>query len=164
MRSLKVFATFHIAMLGLALSRAFAHGSPQEVGDKWANNLSNATTEMQAGVDRVRVPPGQAAVAKKQKWVNAMTNIDTQNKWERKTGAVTLQSWQASMKDIGIQRAAQGASQKKGKYVQALTTLLPFIDSVAATVRAMPDNTPQDREARALAMMRGMRTYRGQSS
>lgn len=140
-----------------------AHGTPQEVADKWAANLGNAQTSMTNGVNRVTEAPGQAAVAKLQKWVMAMQSTETQNKWARKTGAVTLQSWKDSMNNIGIQRAVQGATQKKPKFVAAMTTLLPFIDQVAAQVRAMPDNTPGDREQRALAMMRGMRNYQGQS-
>ena len=140
---------------------AFAHGSAQEVADKWATNLGNAQQSMTAGVQRVTESPGQAAVAKQQKWVRAMQSAEVQAKWARKTGAVSLQSWKDSMTNIGIQRAAQGATQKKQKMVNAMTTLLPFIDQVAASVRAMPDNTPADREQRALAMMRGMRQYQG---
>ena len=140
----------------------FAHGSAQEVADKWAANLGNAQQSMTAGVARVTEAPGAAAVAKQQKWVLAMQDPTVQAKWARKTGAVSLQSWQASMTNIGIQRAVQGATQKKQKMVTAMTNLLPFIDQVASQVRAMPDNTPADREQRALAMMRGMRNYQGQ--
>lgn len=142
---------------------AYAHGTAQEVADKWATNMGNAQTSMQNGVARVTEAPGQAAVAKQQKWILAMQSADVQAKWARKTGAVTLAQWKDSMNNIGIQRAVQGATQKKQKMVNAMTTLLPFIDQVAATVRAMPDNTPADREQRALAMMRGMRNYQGQS-
>lgn len=139
-----------------------AHGTAQEVADKWAQNMGNSQQSMTAGVNRVTEAPGQAAVAKLQKWILALQSTEVQQKWARKTGAVTLQSWKDSMNNIGIQRAVQGATQKKAKMVTAMTTLLPYIDQVAATVRAMPDNTPGDREQRALAMIRGMRAYNGQ--
>lgn len=139
-----------------------AHGTAQEVADKWATNLGNASQSMTAGVNRVTEAPGQAAVAKMQKWVMALQSADVQQKWARKTGAVSLQSWKDSMNNIGVQRAVQGAQAKKAKFATAMATLLPFIDQVAQQVRAMPDNTPGDREQRALAMMRGMRNYQGQ--
>lgn len=139
-----------------------AHGTAQEVADKWATNMGNAQQSMTNGVNRVTEAPGQAAVAKLQKWVLALQSQEVQQKWARKTGAVSLQSWKDSMNNIGVQRAVQGATQKKAKMVTAMTTLLPYIDQVAATVRAMPDNTPGDREQRALAMIRGMRAYQGQ--
>lgn len=140
-----------------------AHGTAQEVADKWAQNMGNAAQSMTAGVNRVTEAPGQAAVAKQQKWILALQSADVQAKWARKTGAVSLQSWKDSMNNIGVQRATQGATQKKQKMVNAMSTLLPYIDQVASQVRAMPDNTPADREQRALAMMRGMRNYQGQA-
>lgn len=164
MRTLKAFVGLHMFGLGLLLSRAFAHGTASEVADKWATNLGNAQTSMTNGVNRVTTPPGQAAAAKRQKWVAAITAPATQDKWARKVAAVPLQTWKDSMTNIGIPRAAQGAQQKKPKFQAAMASLLPFIDQVAAQVRAMPDTTPNDREQRAIAMMRGMRNYQGTSS
>jgi len=141
-----------------------AHGTPAEVQAKWLTNLSNSTAEMTAGVARVSVAPGQAAAAKKQKWVNALMDTQTQDKWARNVSSVSLQSWQAAMNNYGINRVSQGAQAKAAKYQSAMNSLLPFIDSLAATVKAMPDNTPADREQRMLAMVRGMRTYQRPSS
>jgi molecular chaperone GrpE (heat shock protein) len=77
---------------------------------------------------------------------------------------VSLQQWQAAMNDYGINRVSQGAQAKAAKFETAMNSLLPFIDRLRATVRAMPDNTPADREQRALAMIRGMRAYQRPSS
>ena len=154
------FIKLHVIALGALLSRAFAHGTAADVADKWQRNLGNAQQEMQAGVDRVTQAPGAAAAAKKQKWVMALQDSATQDKWERNVRSVSLSQWQESMKTLGIQRAAAGATAKKPKFEAAMASLLPYIDSVRQQVRALPDNTPQDREQRALAMMRGMRNYR----
>lgn len=136
-----------------------AHGTSAEVTAKWLRNIQAAQPEMQAGVDRLTVSPGQSAAAKKQKWINALMDTATQDKWSRNVQSVSLQQWQQAMKDYGINRVAQGAQAKSGKMQTAMDSLLPFIDRVRAQVRAMPDNTPADREQRALAMMRGMRGY-----
>lgn len=163
MRSLKTFIGLHLLALGALLTSRLAHGTAQEVADKWATNLGNAQTSMTNGVNRVTTAPGQAAAAKRMKWIAAIQNPATQDKWARKVSAVSLQSWKDSMTNIGIPRAAQGAAAKKPKFVAAMTTLLPYIDQVTAQVRAMPDTTPTDREQRAIAMMRGMRNYTGTS-
>ena len=141
-----------------------AHGTPTEVRDKWLRNIQNATQEMSAGVDRLTVSPGQSAAAKRQKWVNALMDTNVQDKWARNVQSVSLQQWQQAMKDYGINRVAQGAQAKQGKFENAMASLLPFIDRVRAQVRAMPDDTPAAREQRALAMMRGMRGYQRPSA
>lgn len=141
-----------------------AHGTASDVSQKWLTNLSNATAEMTAGVGRVQVAPGQAAAQKQQKWVNALMDPQIQAKWARNVSSVSLQAWQAAMTNYGINRVAQGAQAKQAKFTNAMNSLLPFIDQLAATVKAMPDNTPADREARMLAMVRGMRTYQRPTS
>lgn len=158
-KSLRLFAGIHIIGLGALLSRAFAHGDSTEVAAKWYNRLSQSTDDMRAGVQRVQQAPGQAAAQKRQKWVNALMDTNTQDKWARNVASVSLADWQNSMLNYGINRVAQGAQAKQEKFAQRLAPLLQHIDTVAAQVRSMPDLTPADRENRAIAMMRGMRKY-----
>lgn len=141
-----------------------AHGTAQQVSDKWLRGLQNATQDMTDGVGRVTVAPGQAAAAKQQKWINALMDTNTQQKWARNVSAVSLSSWKAAMTDYGINRVAQGAQAKQPKFTTAMNSLLPFIDQVRDQVRNMPDDTPAAREQRALAMMRGMRNYQRPAS
>lgn len=141
-----------------------AHGTPAEVKDKWLRNIQNSTAEMTAGVARLTTSPGQSAAAKRQKWVNALMDTNTQDKWARNVQSVTLTDWQRAMTDYGINRVAQGAQAKSAKFETAMTSLLPFIDRVRTQVRSMPDDTPAAREQRALAMMRGMRGYQRPSA
>lgn len=136
-----------------------AHGTAADVTAKWLRNIQGATTEMQAGVARLQQAPGASAAAKQQKWVNALMDPAIQAKWARNVSSVSLQAWQQAMNDYGINRVAQGAQAKSAKFTTAMNSLLPFIDSLRAQVRAMPDDTPAAREQRALAMMRGMRAY-----
>jgi hypothetical protein len=136
-----------------------AHGSAQEVAAKWLSRIQQAQPEMQAGVARVSTAPGQAAANKRQKWVNALMDPATQDKWARNVASVSLGQWQSAMNDYGIARAAQGASAKLAKTEQAFASLLTYIDSVRSQVQAMPDDTVAGREQRALANMRLMAKY-----
>ena len=164
MRIVKLTMGLHVVALGALLSRAFAHGSAEDVAAKWAQNISNAQAGMTAGVQRVTQAPGVAAANQKQRFVSAMQDPATFDKWERGVRSVSLGSWQQSMLTLGIPRAAQGAQQKKDKFVTAMTALLPFVDNLRNQVRSLPANTQADREQRMLAWSRGMRQYRKPSA
>lgn len=160
MKYLKLAIGLHIAAAATLASRAFAHGTAQEVADLWSQGISNAQQKMTAGVLRTTQNPAAQAIAKRQKFVASMQDPATFDKWEAGLRGTTLQSWQAAMTGLGIQRAAQGAGQKKDKFAKAMGALLPFVDQLQGTVRGMPDNTIADREQRMLAWSRGMRGYR----
>jgi hypothetical protein len=142
-----------------------AHGSASDVTAKWLQRIGAAQAEMSAGVDRVTQAPGDLAAAKKQKWVNALMTTAVQDKWARNVRAGgALEPWRASMKNYGISRAIEGAQAKQAKFEQAMNSLLPFVDNLRTTVRAMDDSTPAAREQRMLAWVRGMRNYQRPSS
>ena len=134
--------------------------SPQDATSKWVSRLSGATAEIQAGVDRVTVSPGQSAVAKFQKWVNAITSADAQNKWKRNTGALQLSDWQSSMKNVGIPRIAQGAQAKQGKFESFMSDFLPFLARGVQQIESMDDSTFEARVQRAVAMMNYNRNFK----
>ena len=131
-----------------------------QVSAKWLTGISNSQAEMQAGVAAVTVSPGQAAAAKKQKWINALMDPNVQAKWARNVqigGA--LQPWQNAMNTYGISRAIQGASQKQSKYTAAMGPLLDYEYALRSQIRAMDDSTPAARDQRMLAWVAGMRKY-----
>lgn len=134
--------------------------SPQDATAKWVSRLSGATAEIQAGVQRVTVSPGTAAVAKYQKWVNAITSADAQNKWKTNTGRVQLADWQAAMQNVGIPRIAQGAQAKQGKFESFMGDFLPFLARGVQQIDQMDDSTFEARVQRAVAMMNYNRTFK----
>lgn len=135
------------------------HGTAQEVADKWATNIGNATTSMKNGVARVTVAPGEAAAQKAAKWQQAMQDPATFTKWQNNVRRVSLGSWQQSMNDIGIARVAAGAQAKKAKFEQAMNSLLQHIDAGVQQIKSMPDTTFEERLARSTAMQRWMHSY-----
>lgn len=126
--------------------------TPQEATQKWVNRLSGATAEIQAGIDRVTEAPGAKAAAKKQKWIQAVQA--SQDKWARNVAAVSLEQWKALFKGVGVQRIAQGAQAKQGKYTQFASEFYPYLDQGVQRVASMPDTTFEERVQKAVAMMR----------
>ena len=127
--------------------------TPQNATAKWVSRLSGATTEIQQGVAAVTTAPGQAAAAKFNKWVAAMTNPTVQAKWRNNVAAVSLSDWQTAMTNIGIPRIATGAQAKQGKYQAFAEQFFPFLATGVAQIERMDDTTFEARLQRATAMM-----------
>lgn len=126
--------------------------SPTDATTKWVNNLSGATANIQAGIDRVTEAPGMKAAAKAQKWITAVQA--SQDKWKRNVAAVSLDQWKTLFKGVGVQRIAQGAQAKQSKYTAFASQFFPYLEQGVNKVNAMPDTTFEERIQRAVAMMR----------
>lgn len=133
-------------------------GTPEAARQKWVNRLSAATAEIQAGVDRVTQSPGAAAVNKRAKWRQNVQN--SEEKWARNTGAVTVDEWKTSMKDVGVPRIAQGAQAKQAKYEKFAREFFPHLERGVAAIERMPDTSFEERVQRSVAMMRHNREFK----
>lgn len=137
--------------------------TPSSATAKWVQNLSSATTQMQAGAMAVTQAPGQAAAAAADKWLTRVTQ--SKQKFATNVAAVSLASWQNSYVNIGIPRVAQGAQAKQGKYQAFAADFFPYLQRGVANIDAMPSTTLQDGIARAVAMIQYNAKYvRGSGS
>lgn len=135
--------------------------TPQQASQKLADSIRTGQSAYTAGVQSVRVNPAEKAIAKRDKWVQAMTNPETHDKWERGLANTTLASWQAQTAGVGAQRYAQSADKAGQNYQAFATTFFPFLEGVQAQVEAMPDVTSEERIARMVANVRLIAQYRG---
>ena len=137
-------------------------GSPQQIADKWATRLGGATADIQAGIDRVTVAPGQQAAAKADKWLqNTQGAAET---WSRRGGSVSLEAWKNAAKTVGVARVAQGANAKKDKMAAFLTEFGPHLDALQSKLASMPDTTLEQRIQRMVAAARHNNTFRRSGS
>jgi hypothetical protein len=125
--------------------------SPSDGAKKWARNLGQATSDIQAGIARVTQAPGQKAAQASGKWLNRVTQAET--KFKANVGRVTLSDWQAAA-TAGVQRVAQGANAKVGKMESFASDFYAHLDRGAAAINAMPTTTLEDGIAKASAQMR----------
>lgn len=131
--------------------------TPAQIADKWASNLSNATSSITAGVNGVTEAPGAKAAAAADYWL-ARTQAAKQ-KFITKSGAVTLQQWKDAMLNIGVPRVASGASANKPKMAAFMQTFLPFVKQGVAQLPPRGDLSMNIQ--RAVAMMQYTATYSG---
>lgn len=126
--------------------------TPEQAQQKWVTRLSGATQDIQNGVQRVQVAPGQQAAAAKNKWLANVTAAA--DKWQRNTGAVSLQMWQQYMLQVGVPRIAQGAQAKQAKWGAFAAQFFPHLEAGISKIAGMPSTTLEDNINRAVAMMR----------
>lgn len=133
--------------------------TPAEVVKKWAQNLGNAKQAIEAGVRSVTVAPTAVAAQKVDKYVAGVQRAAESGKYQRALQGVSLMQWQNSMINKGLQRLQNGVKEGEPKMQAFMTEFLPFVQRVSQTVRAMPDETENDREQRMLANVRELRKF-----
>lgn len=130
---------------------------PNTLAQTWAQNLAGATTRIQAGVNAVTTPPGQAAAAQAAVWLANVTAA--QNLWAQKVAAVPLQSWKDSMNNKGVPRIATGAQAAQSSFA---TTLGKILQAEKGIVQSLPTRgNLQQNIARATAFMTQMAATKG---
>ena len=125
---------------------------------KWGQRLNGATQAIQDGVSRVTTAPGVSAAAAQALMLQRITEAINSGKWAKGVSSVSLQDWQAAMKNKGIGRIPAGVSAAQASTVvaQHITTLLNNVDQASAAANALPKGGLEQSIARASAFMRTM--------
>lgn len=132
--------------------------TPAAATSKWVEKLSAAGPEIEAGIARVTEAPGVAAARQKAKWAQRVR--ESEQKWAERVASVSLADWQKSMKEVGVQRVAQGAQAKQNKMLAFATEFYPFLEQVQNRIKAMPSTTPQQRIARMVANAEAIKAFK----
>src|SRR2546427_2067627 len=136
-------------------------GTPDQVTNKLLERVAGAGGAWEAGISNPKHDPVAAMKAANGKWKAAVTKAVQNDTWNKKISQLTAGAIQAvAMAAAGAKFSARVA-QRKDKILAALTRLLPKIAAVQATVAAMPQDNEQQREARMLTNLRGMRAIKG---
>jgi len=125
---------------------------PSTIAKRWSQNLGASQEKIREGVQAVTQSPTARAAAADVKYLAGVQR--GVSKWKSRLNAVTLSEWQTAMVEKGLPRVAQGAMAAEGKVSNFMTQFLPYVDTAAATVRAMPNLTLEDAVNRAAAMIR----------
>lgn len=131
--------------------------SSQQIAEKAARNAAAAQQDYVAGVQRVQTAPGQRAAAKKAVYVqNVQASAD---KWATRVAAVDLGTWQARTVEKAS-RFGTGVQAAIPKTTAFWDKFGPHLDAVTAKVRAMPNDTQEQRINRAVEQMRGAAQFK----
>lgn len=129
--------------------------TPSEAAQKHARNLKQSTPDIQRGVERVTVAPGQLAAAQVDKMRTNINKSLDDGTWARRVSSVTVDEWKDDMIKKGIPRIAAGVEAAIPKTTEFFSQFLPHLEKVQAVVQAMPSVTLEDGINRAVANIRG---------
>jgi len=131
----------------------------QAAVDKWQRNMINSAESVKSGVQGVTESPTAKAAAQADRYVMGVQQAVASGKWQSGLQSVSLQQWKDSV-IAGIPNIANGVNKAKPKMQAFLTQFLPYVDSVAQQVRAMPKGGVENGIARASAMIRGLAEFK----
>jgi hypothetical protein len=133
--------------------------TPDEFVEKHARRLKGSVDDMRRGVERVTSAPTAAAASKKDKMrANINVALDS-GKWERNLRRVTLEDWKGKMLNKGLGRVATGIDEAAPKVRSFAAELLPYEDTLKASVDKLPDTTLEDSINRMTTWARGMAKF-----
>lgn len=133
-----------------------ARVTPQEYVEKHARRLKQSLPDIKTGIERVTIPPGQAAAREEQRMLTNTMEAIQSGKWATRVGAVSLQDWQKATIDKGLSRIPAGVDAAMVKNVPMAERLLTAVDAAAAKAKALPKGTIEDSISRASMFMREM--------
>ena len=131
--------------------------NPTDAAAKWVAGMQSAGEAYKAGVNAVKVAPGQIAAARADLWASQVAN--SKQKFAQNVSRVTLQSWQESAANKGAQRLGTGASAAQPKFVTFMTNFLPKLSSVVSALPA--GGTYEQNKQRALSYMDALHSQAG---
>ena len=115
-----------------------------EYQEKHARRLKASTEDIRKGIKRVTVAPGVAAAQQEDLLIAKFTEAVRSGKWAEKVSGVSLQEWQDSFLNKGVDRIAAGIDNAKAKTIASAEKLLANVDQAVEEVKRMPKGTIDD--------------------
>lgn len=135
--------------------------SPERWLDKQLARVRVASEDYRAGVQAVTVNPAQKALAANAKRIAKLQESITKKTWETKMNKVSLDDWKNKALALGADRFIPGVEANVDKIEAFIRGFQPKLESLTSSVKAMPETTDAERDARVLAMVRGLRKLKG---
>lgn len=133
-----------------------------QIADKWVKNTSGASQAYTDGVKAVTTSPMDQAAANVNGYLQGVQDAVTSGKYVRGLKRRTLADWQDACVKLGASRLATGVSNAKPRMQSFLDQFLPFLANNVSIVKAMPNQTLQQRIDRAVRMMNLNATFKYQ--
>lgn len=134
--------------------------TPAQIAEKWARNTSGNIQAFKEGVMSVTEAPGVKAAAQVDRYVEGVRKAAADGTWGEAVAAVPLQEWKQLTSEKGASRISEGVTKAKPKAQRFFDQLIPHTDQVKAAVAQMPKGSESDADARMLAAVRMMRSFK----
>lgn len=128
-----------------------------DAAQSWASGMAGATTKYTAGINAVKVSPGQLAAAASELW--AQNVAASKSKFAQNVAKVTLQQWQNAAVTKGAPRLASGASAAQPKFQAFMQSFIPVLSNVVSALPA--GGTFEANMARSMAYAQALHAQAG---
>ena len=135
--------------------------TPERWLSKQLARVRVAGDDFKTGVEAVTVNPAERALAANAKRVAKLRESIEKKTWENKMAKVSLEDWKRKAATLGAERFIPGVEANVDKIEGFIRSFQPKLESLTSSVKAMPETTDTEREARMLAQVRGMRKMKG---
>ncbi len=125
--------------------------------DKQLKNTLAAAEEWEKKTLAPRRDPVAAAIAADGKRKANLEEAEKKGKWLKAMKNVDMNARQETIKEVGASGFKRGVEARRTKIKNKIKLLRPLVLANKETVGAMPDTTPEQREAKMIANLRGMR-------
>ena len=123
----------------------------------WVNGMQGAGTKYTAGINSVKVAPGQIAAARADLWASNVANA--KSKFAQNVAKVSLSQWQEASASKGAQRLGTGATAAQPKFAAFMTNFLPKLSNI---VNGLPQGgTYEQNKQRFLAFSDALHAQAG---
>lgn len=128
----------------------------EQYAEKWGRRLKGATSDISAGIDRVREAPGERAARAKDLMRQRLLEALDDGTWETQVAAVTLEDWKRAAKEKGVQRIAAGVDGSMASQRQMAGRLLAAVDEAVAEANQTPRGSLENNIERMTRFVRAM--------
>lgn len=135
--------------------------SPERWLDKQLARVRVAADDYKAGVEAVTINPAELALAANAKRIKRLQDSIAAKTWEKRMAKVSLDDWKKKALALGADRFIPGVEANVDKIEAFIRGFQPKLEGLTSSVKAMPDTTDAERDARVLAMIRGLRKLKG---
>lgn len=126
--------------------------------EKQVTRTTAAGEAWKEGVKNPRRDPVAQAKKSNTKYKNAVQAALASDKWLRSLDKIDPNQVAATVEALGAGVFTQGVSARRGKIAAAIGKLRPLLLTHMTANDAMPGDTPEQREAKMIANLRGMRS------
>lgn len=127
-----------------------------KMAEKYGRKVSAAAQDYVTGVQNPKASFKQAAIAANGKYKNRVTEAIAQDRFAKAMAQVDeTEAIQMAISDGGSAYTA-GAAKRLAKVTRVFGRLAPMLGAVSTAVRAMPQDTDEQRAQRLLAARKGM--------
>jgi len=104
--------------------------NPTDAANAWVTGMQGAGTKYTAGVNAVKIAPGQIAASRADLWAQQVANA--KSKFASNVAKVSLAQWQEAAANKGAQRLGSGATAAQPKFAAFMSNFLPKLSTIVS--------------------------------